>query len=58
MLRQLKEELQREQDEVKKSCSILASMRQVSRPARSDPYDDGPKYRAPVRKYPGNKCPV
>merc|ERR1719259_224625 len=52
MLRQLKEGLHREHDEVKKTCSILASMRQVSRPARSDPYDDGPQYRAPVRKDP------
>jgi len=52
MLRQLKEGLHREHDEVKKTCSILASMRQVSRPARSDPYDDGQQYRAPVRKDP------
>ena len=54
MLRQLKEGLHREHDEVKKTCSILASMRQVNRPARSDPYDDGQQYRAPVRKDPGN----
>ena len=58
MLRQLKEGLHREHDEVKKTCSILASMRQVNRPARSDPYDDGQQYRAPVRKDPGNLCSV
>ena len=56
MLRQLKEGLHREHDEVKKTCSILASMRQGSRPATSDPFDAGPQYRAPVRKDPGNKC--
>ena len=56
LLRQLKDGLHREHDEVKKTCSILASMRQINRPARSnDPYDDGMGYNraAPIRKDPG-----